>query len=402
MKTILFVINTMGIGGGEKAILELFNNIDLDEYEVFLYVLTGQGELIEKIPEKIKILNKKYYAVSVLDSRGKIRLLKTVLSAVFSRGIFLKRAGYIVKNLIDMIKKGEIKKDKLLWKILADGAQRIEREFDLAVAYLEGGATYYVDSYVKAKKKAAFIHIDYRLAGYNRKLDEECYLHFDRVYTISETAKKVFLSVYPECKEYTEIFYDLIDVEKIILKAKEEGGFSDPYDGFRILTVGRLVPQKALDVAVNTMKILKTSSKKFRWYVLGEGEMRKKLENQIRMFGLEDDFILLGTVDNPFPYYDQCDVYVHTAYFEGKGSIAIEEAQILGCAVVASEHESIWEQVENGVDGMICRLEPEALAESILDYIEHPEKMIAYGKAASERKHTDQSKEMEKLMRLLY
>ena len=75
MKTILFVINTMGIGGGEKAILELFNNIDLDEYEVFLYVLTGQGELIEKIPEKIKILNKKYYAVSVLDSRGKIRLL---------------------------------------------------------------------------------------------------------------------------------------------------------------------------------------------------------------------------------------------------------------------------------------------------------------------------------------
>ena len=27
MKTILFVINTMGIGGGEKAILELFTQL---------------------------------------------------------------------------------------------------------------------------------------------------------------------------------------------------------------------------------------------------------------------------------------------------------------------------------------------------------------------------------------
>lgn len=402
MKTILFVINTMGIGGGEKAILELFNNIDLDKYEVFLYVLTGQGELIGQIPEKVKILNNKYYAVSVLDNKGKIRLLKTVLRAMVSRGMFFKRVKYIVKNLLDMIKRREIRMDKLLWKILADGAQRMEQEFDLAVAYLEGGATYYVDSYVKAKKKAAFIHTDYRMAGYNRKLDEECYLHFDRVYTISETAKKVFLSVYPECKEYTEIFYDLIDAEKIMMRTKEEGGFSDTYDGFRILTVGRLVPLKALDVAINTMKILKASSKKFRWYVLGEGEMRKRLQKQIHMLGLEDDFILLGTVENPFPYYDQCDIYVHTAYFEGKGNIAIEEAQILGCAIVASEHESIWEQVENGVDGMVCRLEPAALAESILDYVDHPEKMIAYGNAASERKHADRSKEMEKLMKLLY
>lgn len=401
MKTILFVINTMGIGGGEKALLELFKHLNLEKYEVSLFVLTGQGELIKQVPGKVNILNEKYYPTSVLNYEGKKRLFKTVLKAMFTRGVIFKRARYIVKNLMDMIKQKDIKKDKLLWMILADGAQRLEQEFDLAVAYLEGGAAYYVNSYVKAKKKAAFIHTDYQMAGYNRKLDEDCYLHFDRIFTISETSRKNFLSVYPECKGYTDIFYDLIDVGRIIMKSQEDEGFSDQYDGFRILTVGRLVPLKALDVAINTMSILKNSSKKFRWYVLGEGEMRKKLEEQIHLLGLEADFFLLGTVDNPFPYYAQCDVYVHTAYFEGKGSIAIEEAQVLGCAIVASEHDSIWEQVEDGVDGKVCKLEPAALANSILDYVDHPEKMAAYGNAAANRRHTDNKREIEKLTKLL-
>lgn len=48
MKTILFVINTFGVGGGaEKALLELLNQIDYQEYAVHLYVLTGQGDLID-------------------------------------------------------------------------------------------------------------------------------------------------------------------------------------------------------------------------------------------------------------------------------------------------------------------------------------------------------------------
>ena len=48
MKSILFVINTMGIGGGEKALLELFRQVDLQQYKVSLFVLTGQGELDRK------------------------------------------------------------------------------------------------------------------------------------------------------------------------------------------------------------------------------------------------------------------------------------------------------------------------------------------------------------------
>lgn len=399
MKSILFVINTMGMGGGEKALLELLKQIDMEKYEVSLLVLTGQGELIDQIPEKVTVLNEQFFPISVLNYPGRIRLMKTVIKALCTRGILFKRMKYIVENLWDMIRKGNVQYDKLFWKILSDGAQRQSKRYDLAVAYLEGGAAYYVASYVNAGKKAAFVHINYELAGYNRKLDEDCYLDFDCIFTVAKAVKEVFLSAYPECRERTKVFYNLIDREQILKKAKEPGGFSDDFQGFRILTVGRLVPQKAHDIAIMAMEILKKKRKGFRWYILGEGNLRKKLEEQIRRAGLERDFILLGTVDNPFPYYAQCDLYVHGTYLEGK-SVAVEEAQILGCAILASDYSGVQEQVRDGVDGEVCKLDPEILAHRILDFADHPEKRKEYGLAASKREQAG-LEEVNKLLELL-
>ena len=108
------------------------------------------------------------------------------------------------------MKQGDIRKEKLLWKILSDGAQRFDEKYDLAVAFLEGGAAYYVASHVNAERKAAFIHINYEMAGYNRILDEDCYLKFDQIFTVSENVKNSFLHVYPECRMRTAVFFNLI------------------------------------------------------------------------------------------------------------------------------------------------------------------------------------------------
>ena len=45
MKKVLFVINTLGGAGAEKALLELLKRFPENEYEVLLYVLLAQGEL---------------------------------------------------------------------------------------------------------------------------------------------------------------------------------------------------------------------------------------------------------------------------------------------------------------------------------------------------------------------
>ena len=127
----------------------------------------------------------------------------------------------------------------------------------------------------------------------------------------------------------TVIFHNLIDRREILRKADLPGGFEDAYDGKRILTVGRLTAQKSYETAIDAMKLLKDQGIKVHWYVLGEGELRQKLQQKIDSLGLTEDFVLLGARENPYPYYRQCDLYVHATRFEGK-SIAVQEAQILG------------------------------------------------------------------------
>ena len=128
---------------------------------------------------------------------------------------------------------------------MSDSGMKLNKSYDMAVAYLEGGSTYFVHDHVTAEKKFTFLHVDYKYAGYTRELDRDCYLEFDRIFTVSGEVKRVFNDVYPECRNKTLVFHNLIDREEICRKAELPGGFSDAYSGKRILTVGRLTAQKA-------------------------------------------------------------------------------------------------------------------------------------------------------------
>ena len=284
-----------------------------------------------------------------------------------------------------MQKRGKLQTDKLLWRIVSDGAQRFDETFDLAVAWLEGGAAYYVAEHVKAARKAAFIHIDYESAGYTKAMDRGCWKQFDNIFAVSDEVKGHFQSFYPEYASKVGVFHNFINQEAIRSQAMEQGGFSDDFKGRRILTVGRLTYQKAYDIAVEAMKILKDAGYHARWYVLGEGEERKALEKKIAALGLQEDFLLLGAVTNPHPYYLQTDLYVHATRFEGK-SIAIQEAQTLGCAVIASDCNGNREQITDGSDGMLCELTPCAIAERIETLLKDEEKRKALGRAAKKKK----------------
>ena len=53
MKKVLFVINTLGGAGAEKALLELLKRFSPEQYQTDLYVLLEQGELISQVPEYV-------------------------------------------------------------------------------------------------------------------------------------------------------------------------------------------------------------------------------------------------------------------------------------------------------------------------------------------------------------
>ena len=56
MKLILFVINTLGVGGGEEALLELLKQINSEKYAVSLFDMIKKGNIL---PDKLfwKILS---------------------------------------------------------------------------------------------------------------------------------------------------------------------------------------------------------------------------------------------------------------------------------------------------------------------------------------------------------
>ena len=208
-----------------------------------------------------------------------------------------------------------------------------------------------------------------------------------------------FLKIYQQCREKTFVFHNIVNQDAIREKALLPGGFRDEFDGIRILTVARLNKQKAFPIAIQAMKLLKDAGIKARWYVLGEGEERKNLEQMIETLGLSEDFLLLGAVDNPYPYYKQTDLYVHATAFEGK-SIAIQEAQTLGCSIIASDIISNRQQVHHLEDGILCELNPDALKEAIVNLIQHPDLREKLGEEAAKRKVTYEE-DMSKLLELL-
>lgn len=384
MKKVLFVINTLGCAGAETALIELLKSLDEKEYELSLYVLMGQGEMIDKIPENVKLLNDHYCKDSVLSKQGKQAMMKTVWRSFWENGNVFGKFAYIVRTFSAMRRTGKFQPDKILWRVISDGSPRFEETYDLAVAYLEGGSTYYVADHVKAKKKAAFIHIDYESSGYTKGMDRNCFDKIDRIFTVSDEVKKHFLNVYPKYQDKVKVFHNIINQDEIRRKAEAETGFEDHFDGVRLLTVGRLTYQKAYDIAIDAMKLIKDRGYKVRWYILGEGSERPALEKKVKELGLEKEFLMPGAVSNPFPYYKQADIYVHATRFEGK-SIAIQEAQTLGCAIIASDCNGNREQIVQEKDGLLCQLNPESIAEAVISLVEDRDKRIRLGNAAKEK-----------------
>ena len=98
MKKILFVMNTMGRAGAERALLALIKNLPKEEYDISLYVLINRGELFDEVPDYVHILNKKPDNRSVLSFGGRLAIIHTVLRCFFRHASGFRLIGYFFKN----------------------------------------------------------------------------------------------------------------------------------------------------------------------------------------------------------------------------------------------------------------------------------------------------------------
>lgn len=376
-KKVLFVINTMGRAGAERCLLHLLKAWEDEAYDISLFSVLGRGELFLEVPSFVRVLNESPQAVSVFDHKARKSFAKEILKGLFRRGNLFRNFFSTLRLFGWQVKEKKVNRKWLCWKLVSDAAPLLTEEFDLAVGYIQGAATYYTLDHVKAKRKIVFLHNEYDLSGYCPFMDRPYYEKADRIYCVSNHIAEELKKIFPTCEDKIETFYNFTDPDWIKEKAREGTApeLERQEKGLCLLTAARLEYVKAFDVAIQAMALMKQRGMRAVWYVIGEGTLHHQLEKEIKEAGLDDCFFLLGARENPYPYIAACDIYLQETRFEGFCT-SITEAVILGKRVVASDCGGNTEQLSYYGTGVLTKLEPEAIVEGIQRAVKEPEAAV--------------------------
>lgn len=154
--------------------------------------------------------------------------------------------------------------------------------------------------------------------------------------------------------------YNPVMTDLVHQRAKESITINTPF----ILAVGRLNTLKRFDRLIAAYAKAKVAEQ-CRLVILGEGELRRELEQQIQAYGLQDKILLLGYEPNPYKYMTRAEYLVMSSDTEAYPVVLIE-ALSLGCPVLSTDCPSgPREIIREGVNGLLVDLTDEALAAGI-------------------------------------
>lgn len=353
---ILFYNGSLRMGGIERVLTEVLQNINREKMEIDLVIEDGIKSLnvFEKdIPKDIKI----YY----LKPEEVIK--KTDFYRKKRKNIFYK----IIYNLM-MNYEGYIKKQNLK-KIAESNQYDVVIDFDM-------GFSKYIDL-IKADKKIAWVHSSienwYQKKSRIKRLGERL-KKYDKIVTICDEMKKNTIKLYPFLEEKIIRIYNPFNFERILRNSEEEiqnkNILKEPF----AVSVMRLTENsKDFDTLIKTWQVLEQQNISLKLYILGDGSDKKNIESKIKNAGQEDRVILLGNVTNPYPWIKKSKMLIHSSKFEGLPTVLIE-ALILNKTVISSNCISGPKEIlENGEIGYLYEVgDYKKLAELIINNLENP------------------------------
>lgn len=389
MKKILFAIYNLSAGGGQKSLVSLLNTIPKDKYSIDLLLMDKKGLFLSQVPEFVNIIEgeKKLKAIHHPISDFKFftpfnRLWWKILQSRLKAKIFYKY----------------LHREQAQWKTWNSHIKTLEKEYDCAISYLEGVMNYFVIDKVKAKRKILWIHNVYTSLHYNPSFDFNYFNQADYVATMSESGLQSLQANFPSIKSKFIVLENISNgnlIKKLAQEPIQEKEFKD-FKGLKLLSVGRLMDQKNYPLAIATASELKKRNINFIWYVIGEGSDRAKLESLIAKESLENNFKLIGLRPNPYQYMQIADMIVMTSKFEGR-SIALDEAKILHKLIVTTNYTSAPDVIENGKTGLICKMTPQAVANSIIK-LYSDKTLTTYINSQLRSQNWDNTNEVEKYL----
>ena len=159
----------------------------------------------------------------------------------------------------------------------------------------------------------------------------------------------------------------------------KEDGLSVPENALWIGTIGELHKNKGHIYAIEAFsKLEKTANVLF--FIIGEGEERKELQQKINEFGLEKKVFLLGKKDGAPKLLNAFDIFLFPSVKEGL-PFAILEAGMAGLPTIASAVGGIPEVLTDMQTGMLIRPKnSDEIIRAIAYVFSHPAKTAELGK----------------------
>lgn len=387
-KKIVLFANKLESGGVEVSLVNFINKLieDKRDIDITLVLLKSEGIYLENLKEKCNIIEfpiKDKIYIETLD--------KKINNIKFIKGISDKLK-FLYMKLLSVISR------ETYYKKILEKAQNLDEEYNLAIdfhGYGYFGTCYAIDK-VDAENKILFIHDENIEWVENIKYWLKFY---DKFYCVSESCEEILKQKYSEVIGKTEIFHNIINQKEIIEKSLENIDVSMTHESINLLTIGRLEYQKGYDLLINISKELRKEEICFRWYVIGTGSEKEKIEKWINENNLQKEIILLGMKKNPYPYLKACDIYVQPSRHEGYG-IAIAEARCLNKPIVATKIKCIEEQIINNKTGILCEFNKDIFIKEIKRLIQNEN----YRKLFSENLRKDRIKtknDIDKIYELL-
>ena len=350
---ILVLHGHLSMGGEERVLLNVLRNLVELNYDVDLLITWNHKEnnLFEnEIPKKVN------YEFLFDSYNGKNKLIKEI---------------YRIKAKTTYLKKIEKKIKKEKYDIVIDYSSNLLKydNFDIKIPVF------------------AWIHFSLtfgeKLTLEKIKKYKKQYKKYSKIFAITRVMKEEFINKVGIDEKKVELVYNPIDLKLIQKKAENvEKKYENYLKQDYFLQVSRLTQQKQPEHLVDIYYKLKQAGIKEKLYFIGDGEKKEIIKQKIKEYNLEDDIILLGQIENPYPFFKNAKLFVHTAKYEGLPTVLLESLA-LGTPVVSYDCPTGPRDIlgKNSEYGELISLnDKDMFVEKVLELMNSKEKYEKYKK----------------------
>lgn len=169
----------------------------------------------------------------------------------------------------------------------------------------------------------------------------------DHYFANSGHTKKIIIDKYGLPDHRTSVLYNGIDLgsfqpTKKRITIRREFGLKNPEKV--IGTVARLTPQKGIDKFIEVAKRVTRDVKNVKFLIVGDGELRSALEEQVVKLNLQDKVIFTGARTDVANLLSIFDIFLLTSNWEPFG-ITLLEAMAMGVPIIAFSVDAVPEVV---------------------------------------------------------